>query len=72
MDKLVSVGKAAELLGVTTETLRQWERRKILECQRTKGGHRRYLLSEIGKLQGKVQEDLSDVVEDQRREEERR
>lgn len=62
MDKLISVGKAADLLGVTTETLRQWEKQKILECQRTKGGHRRYLLSEIEKLQGKIKEDSSNVV----------
>jgi hypothetical protein len=46
-----SIGEAAQLLGVSADTLRTWDRRYGLgPSGRTEGGHRRYLLSEVGKL----------------------
>jgi len=48
MDKLLSIEKAAELLGVSTGTLRRWEREgKLIPDERTAGNQRRYLLSSI-------------------------
>lgn len=42
MGRLVSIGEAANLAGVTVETMREWERQGKVESQRTPGGHRRY------------------------------
>lgn len=50
MDTLISIRKAAERLGVCQETLRVWDREKKLKAVRTKGGHRRYKLSDVEKL----------------------
>lgn len=48
MDNLLSIEKAAELLGVSTGTLRRWEREgKLMPDERTAGNQRRYLLSSI-------------------------
>jgi predicted site-specific integrase-resolvase len=38
----VSIGKLAEKLGVSVDTLRNWERKGKLIPERTSGGHRRY------------------------------
>ena len=51
METLISLKQAAEMLGVCTETLRIWDNEKKLKANRTKGGHRRYRLSDIIKLQ---------------------
>lgn len=49
MNKFLSIKKAAEFLGVSTQTLRRWERSKKIEpAERTVGGQRRY---DITKLQ---------------------
>ena len=47
MDKWVSIGKAAKILGVSISTLRLWERRGLLVPDRTPTGHRRYELTKI-------------------------
>lgn len=47
MYKLLKIKEAAELLRVTTTTLRRWEKAKKLIPQRTKGGQRRYEMSQI-------------------------
>ena len=48
MSKLLTIGEAAKHLGVSTQTLRRWEREKrIKPAQRTPGGQRRYDISEI-------------------------
>lgn len=63
MDRLISIGKAARLLGTDVETLRRWDRSGKFVCKRTKGGHRRYLLSDIEEFQGKeLQEDKDFIV----------
>ncbi len=47
--KLVSIHEAAEFLGVTTTTLRRWEREgRLLPDARTRGGDRRYDLNRLG------------------------
>lgn len=45
----VNIGKAAQELGVTRETLRRWEREGKIVVDRTPKGHRRY---DIMKLKG--------------------
>lgn len=55
--KLVGIAKAAELLGVGISTLRAWDESGALKAGRTKGGHRRYRIEDIERLQGIVSED---------------
>jgi putative resolvase len=51
MNKLSSIQEAAKFLGVSTQTLRRWEREgKDVAVQRTKGGQRRYDLSKMRPL----------------------
>jgi len=45
----VSIGKAAQFLGVSCDTLRRWEAANKIEVVRTPRGHRRY---DLHKLQG--------------------
>jgi len=52
----LTIKAAAAILGVSDETLRNWERAKKIEPFHTQGGHRRYHLSDIEKLAGKKQE----------------
>ena len=47
MDKLITIGAAAELLGVSHTTLRRWEKSGRLVPERTAGNQRRYRLSQI-------------------------
>jgi len=44
MVTVLSISKAAEVLGVCTKTLRRWDKKVLLKPDfRTKGGHRRYI-----------------------------
>jgi len=45
--RLVSIEKAAEILGVSEMTLRRWEKSGKLTPERTEGGHRRYDISKL-------------------------
>lgn len=47
MDKLLSIGEAAEWLGVSPMTLRRWEASGKLMPERTAGNQRRYRLSQV-------------------------
>lgn len=47
MNRLIPIGKAAEVLGVSITTLRRWELEGKLIPERTTLGHRRYDLSKI-------------------------
>jgi putative resolvase len=48
MNRLISISKAAKILGVSISTLRRWEAEgKITSESRHEGGHRRYDLSKI-------------------------
>ena len=48
-----SIKDAASHLGVTTQTLREWERKGKIKCERTPGGHRRYDENELIRLSGR-------------------
>lgn len=56
MDKLISIKRACELLGVNQWTLRRYPE-DILPVKRTPKGHRRYLLSDVMSLLGKKTND---------------
>lgn len=43
----VGIGKAAEELGVSRDTLRRWEAAGKIEVERTPNGHRRYDLAKL-------------------------
>ncbi len=47
MDKYLSIGKAGPLLGVSSSTLRRWEKAGKLIAERTEGKQRRYKLSQL-------------------------
>jgi molybdopterin-binding protein len=51
MDRSVRVGKAAELLGVSVDTLRRWTASGRLRMRRSAGGQRLVALSDIRRLQ---------------------
>jgi excisionase family DNA binding protein len=46
-DEMLSLGKAAEMLGVHTMTLRRWSDSGQFPTYRTVGGHRRFALSDV-------------------------
>lgn len=48
MSRLYSIGEAAELLGVSIDTLRNWEREGKVQSIRTEGGHRRFRAIDLG------------------------
>lgn len=50
--KILSISDAASILGVSDETLRNWEREGKLTPFHTEGGHRRYYRVDIEKLAG--------------------
>jgi len=47
MKNLVSIGRAAKILGVSEITLRRWDSEGRLPSIKTEGGHRRYDLSKL-------------------------
>jgi putative resolvase len=47
MERIVSIGEAAEVLGVSITTLRRWEAAGKLAAEHTAGGHRRYDLAKL-------------------------
>lgn len=48
MDRLLTIKEAGKVLGVSTSTLRRWDReRRLIPDERTEGNQRRYLLSSI-------------------------
>src|SRR4026207_1213209 len=47
----IRVGEAAEVLGVSIDTLRRWESARRPKAGRTKGGQRLVAMSEIRRLQ---------------------
>lgn len=47
---VVSIGEAAEIIGVHVTTLRRMADEGVIESTRTPGGHRRFRLSEIARF----------------------
>lgn len=52
MDKLYSISKTADILGVSQKTLRVWDKQDKLKPVLTSGGHRRYKESDINAFIG--------------------
>ena len=47
MSSLLSIQEAADLLGVSSNTLRRWEAQGKITSERTVGGHRRYQVNDL-------------------------
>jgi molybdopterin-binding protein len=54
------VGQAAEMLGVTVETLRRWELEGRLQLTRSAGGQRLVSIAEVSRLLGERRRDAVD------------
>jgi predicted site-specific integrase-resolvase len=50
VESIIKASKAAEILGVSRETLNVWTKAGNVPCFYTLGGHARYRLSDIEKL----------------------
>lgn len=51
LDDLVNIGEAAKIRGVSIDTLRRWEKKgKISSVDRTEGGHRRFRVADLMKI----------------------
>jgi len=57
MKEMVSIKEAANMLGVFESTLRDWDKSGMLIPVRTKGGHRRYLLKDLQRMQNEFYSD---------------
>ncbi|MGH3954487.1 MAG: MerR family DNA-binding transcriptional regulator [Mycobacterium sp.] len=53
-ETMLSVGEAATLLGISTDTLKRWEKAGRIKSLRTPTNHRRYRLSEVDALLAEV------------------
>jgi excisionase family DNA binding protein len=51
-DKIFSISEAAEYLGVSPLTLRNWEAQAKIRVFRTPGGHRRFRKSDLDVILG--------------------
>ena len=47
MNRLLTIGEASEILGVSISTLRRWDREGRLASEKTAAGHRRYDISKL-------------------------
>lgn len=47
LEERVPIGKGAAILGVHAQTLRSYERRKLIAASRTPGGERRFRLGDL-------------------------
>jgi molybdopterin-binding protein len=56
----VRVGQAAEMLGVSVETLRRWETEGRLRMERSDGGQRLIEMDEVSRLLGERRKATSD------------
>ena len=52
MERSLSPSEAADLLGITPDTLRRWERQDRIQAERTPGGQRRYREADVKTLLG--------------------
>lgn len=50
----VPIGVAAQMLGVSVDTLRRWSDGHAIEHTRTLGGQRRYSLAEIERVKTRL------------------
>ena len=61
--KLLSIGKTAEILGVCLDTLREWDKEDKLVPVKTPGGHRRYKWTDIQSFCGVLVKQAKDANE---------
>lgn len=54
MEELLKIGKAAEYLQVSEDTLRLWDKTEKLKPIKTAGGHRRYSIKQLDEFRGKT------------------
>lgn len=59
-DGLIRVGHAAEMLGVSVDTLRRWERAGRLTMARSEGGQRLVEVSQVARLLEQRRRDATD------------
>jgi excisionase family DNA binding protein len=50
LEDLVPIGEAAKIRGVSIDTLRRWVRDGKLRAEKTEGGHRRYRVADLLKI----------------------
>lgn len=50
MEEMISIRRAANILGICDQTLRSWEKQGRIAVVRTAGRQRRYKLSDIENL----------------------
>ena len=64
-NRQISIGEAAEKLGVNKDTLRNWDENGKLTPVRTAGGHRRYKLSDVEEMLGSktIEERVAELEE---------
>lgn len=58
--QIVSIGSAADQLGVCIDTLREWDKSGVLVPIKTMGNHRRYRQCDIDKMKGETPETKQD------------
>ncbi len=56
-NRLLTIGQAAELLGVHPLTVRNWSEKGTIRCLRTPGGHRRYRSEDLERVLAAPQDD---------------
>lgn len=56
-NRLLTIGQAAELLGVHPLTVRNWSEKGTIRCLRTPGGHRRYRIEDLERVLAAPQDD---------------
>jgi len=55
MEKLLNIKQVSEILNVSKESLRNWDKNNILHAIKTNGKHRRWKESDIKKYLGKIE-----------------
>ncbi|MGL5076134.1 MAG: IS607 family transposase [Waterburya sp.] len=58
----ISIGEAAEILGVSVKTVRRWSDDGKLRYERAPSGHRRYNLQDVKRVKPKTLADLEDRI----------
>ena len=58
----LSISEAASFIGVSSPTLRRYERVGLIKHKRTIGGHRRYHISELRELSGESLEQKETTI----------
>jgi excisionase family DNA binding protein len=63
-DDLMGITEAARVLGISSDTLRDWSRDKRLTTYRTAGGHRRFRRADLIALRDAGRQDVAPASTD--------